>query len=154
MFRKYGCGWDGEWCSLCRPILSDRGDEHTLPMLWEESPCVAQGDCGVVSHVLGKVDNLVDEGAVSGVGESGYVLYDPYWRTVGVNGSQRVNKWLCPGIVQGVAIPCCGEGLARDSGAYTCRPSHGVPMRHVGDGVAHYRALLVPLEVGGVDVCC
>ena len=27
-------------------------------------------------------------------------------------------------------------------------------MRHVGDGVAHYRALPVPMEVGGVDLCC
>ena len=56
MFRKYGCWWDGEWCSLCGPILSYSCDEYSLPMLWEESPCVAQGDCGAVSHVLGKVD--------------------------------------------------------------------------------------------------
>ena len=108
----------------------------------------------MVSHVLGQVDYLVGEGAVSGVGESWYVLYDPYWWAVGVDGSQGVDKWLRPGVVQGVAVPCCGKGLARDSSAYACRSSHGVPVRHVGDSVAHYCALPVPLEVGGVDLCC
>ena len=99
MFGQKGGWWDGEWCSPRGPILSDSSDDCTLPVLGEESPCVAQGDCGVVSHVLGKVDYLVSEGAVSGVGESGYVLYDPYWRTVGVSGSQGVDEWLCPRIV-------------------------------------------------------
>ena len=154
MSRENSCWWDGEWRSLSGPIFSHGCDKYALPVLWKESSCVTQGDCGVVSHMLGEVDYLVGESAVSSIGESWYVLYDPYWWTVGVDGSQGVDKWLRPGVVQGVAVPCCGKGLARDSSAYACRSSHGVPVCHVGDGVSHYRALLVSLEVGGVDLCC